>query len=123
MLKKLVGLIAVIGIAFAEVPKTEFYGSLMKPPVYMLGEFYTETDAEFNKRLYVVPTVYIESRSQYAPVDGSYVFMFAQFQAPDVNFWQRGSNATDANAAQKSSWYESWSCSMRYSKDLAQANA
>ena len=52
-----------MGSAVAEVPKTEFFGSLMKPPVYIIGEFYTETDASFTRRLYVTPTVYIESRS------------------------------------------------------------
>ncbi len=60
---KLCIVLAIVGSAVAEVPKTEFYGSLMKPPVYIIGEFYTETDASFTRRLYVTPTVYIESRS------------------------------------------------------------
>ena len=63
MMSKLIGVMTVISCALAEVPKTEFYGSLMKPPVYILGEFYTEVDPSFTRRLYVVPTVYIESSS------------------------------------------------------------
>ena len=32
----------------AEVAKTQFTGSVLKPPVYMVGEFYTETKNSFN---------------------------------------------------------------------------
>ena len=55
-----------IGLAqtvVAEVAKTQFTGSILKPPVYMVGEFYTETKDSFNQQLYVVPSVYIDSSS------------------------------------------------------------
>ena len=69
-------------MVIGDVAHTSFYGSLMQPPVYMVGEYFTLTTGTFNTSLYVVPTIYIDAASSYAPVDGSYVFMFAQFSAP-----------------------------------------
>ena len=76
-MKIFVSALPLISTVMGEVAHTEFTGSFLKPPVYMVGEFYTETVSSFDQRLYVVPTVYIDASSQYAPVDGSYVYMFA----------------------------------------------
>ena len=112
-MEKLIVLLTVIHTTLAAVPKTEFYGSLLQPPVYMVGEYYSETDERGIDRLYVVPTVYIDTSSEYVPVEESYVFFYAQFAAPDVNYAERGSNTTaTASGDISNAWFESWSCAM-----------
>ena len=51
----------IVAVVDASVPKTEFTGSKLRPPVYLTGAYYSEPDGLFDEYLYVVPTVYIDA--------------------------------------------------------------
>ena len=77
----------------------------------MIGEYYVVTQSNGDQYLYVIPTVYnkISSDNPYTAKNGSIVQMYAQFESPG-----RTTNASDS----ATSFYESWSCNMKYFTDL-----
>ena len=111
----------------ASVPKTEFTGSKLRPPVYLTGAYYTEPDGLFDEYLYVTPTVYIDALSEHKPIEGSYVYMYGQFLGTDRALLEEGPDNANAESAKDpnntnlssgSNWYEGWSCSMKFYNSL-----
>ena len=91
--------------------KTEFQAAQLRPPVWMIGEYYVVTQANGDQYLYVIPTVYnkIGPTNPYTPKNGSIVQMYAQFEAPGDVIKPRDED---------NPFYESWSCNMKYYSNL-----
>ena len=61
------------------VRKGEFKSENIRPPVWLLGEYYTVNQGYFDQYLYIVPQVYIKMDSDYKPRNGAVVQMYASF--------------------------------------------
>ena len=109
--KKVTSVLLTAASANALINKGEFQSENIRPPAWMLGEYYTVNQGYFDQYLYIVSQVYIEMGSDYEPKDGSLVQMFAQFETNP-----RGDENDDDLF--NDTFYESWGCAVRYFEDL-----
>ena len=101
--------------------KTEFQSKELRPPVWMIGEYYVVSQTNGDQYLYVIPTVYnkISEDNPYNAKNGSIMQMYAQFET-----LPRGATPAAIVADEKgektgeAAFYESWTCNMKYFTDI-----
>ena len=84
--------------------------------MWLNGEYYTANVGLFDQYLYVVPQVYIYTRSEFAPQNGYIIQMYAQF---DGNSVTEPTTSEEAAIIASTRDYESWSCNMLYFDDVS----
>ena len=62
--------------------KTEFQSKELRPPVWLIGEYYVVTQSNGDQYLYVIPAVYnkISEDNPFTAKNGSIMQLYAQFE-------------------------------------------
>ena len=97
--------------------KTEFQTETLRPPIWMIGEYYVVSQENGDEYLYVIPSVYnkISEDNPYSPTNGSIVSIYAQFEGVARDPKEVAVSSEDADPIP---WYESWTCNMKYYEDV-----
>ena len=102
--------------------KTEFQSKELRPPVWLIGEYYVVTQSNGDQYLYVIPAVYnkISEDNPFTAKNGSIMQLYAQFETlpRTASLAQKVKDAEGEEDDTVDTFYESWSCNMKYFTDL-----
>ena len=95
----------------------------MRPPIWLIGEYYVVSQESGDQYLYVIPTVYnkISEDNPYNAQNRQVVQIYAQVKGVERGSTGKPKTAEvdeDGNEIPSLDWYESWSCNMIYRTDL-----
>lgn len=101
--------------------KTEFQTKNLRPPIWMVGEYYVVTEGD-SQYLYVIPSLYtkIAPDNDFRAENGRIFQLYAQFESePRLAAGAPLKPKSDSEESQEAPYYESWTCNMRFFSDVS----
>ena len=90
----------------------------------MIGEYYVVSQDNGDQYLYIIPSVYnrMDDDNKFKPTNGSIVQIYAQIEGRsrlgDTTASEDEEGEEGEGSTRAPSWYESWSCNLKYFTDV-----